>query len=84
MKHLPNGLTELDGAIDAPIYDRASREPAVQVAENTFNVVEASRVNELQPEPTETHVHSQTIFSNFINGNDREVLNSFKILFSIS
>jgi len=32
--HLANGLLEVDGAIDAPQYDRASVEPAPQVEEN--------------------------------------------------
>ncbi len=80
MTHLPNGLTELDGAIDAAVYDRASREPAFEVAEDTFNVITASKVEERQPEATETHVQSQTIFSNFINGNDRQVRKSIMFL----
>jgi hypothetical protein len=57
VKHLPKGLTKLDGAINAPIYDRASRKPAFQVAENSFNVFVVSRVNKLQPKPTKTHVY---------------------------
>ena len=70
--HLGNGLVELDGAIDAAVYDRASREPSFEADEDTFRVVD-SRIRDSRPDPTETHVASQTIFSNFINGNDRQV-----------
>ena len=70
--HLGNGLVELDGAIDAAVYDRASREPAFEADEdaNGFRVVDSAGNG--KQDPTETHVASQTIFSNFINGNDRQ------------
>ena len=74
--HLGNGLVELDGAIDAAVYDRASREPNFEADEDSFRVVEDSVGSKRRPDPTETHVASQTIFSNFINGNDRQASSS--------
>ena len=72
MTHLGNGLVELDGAIDAAVYDRASREPSFEADEDSFRVVVDSIGGSNKRDPTETHVASQTIFSNFINGNDRQ------------
>ena len=70
--HLGNGLVELDGAIDAAVYDRASREPSFEADEGAgFRVVSDAK-GKGGSNPTETHVASQTIFSNFINGNDRQ------------
>ena len=71
--HLGNGLVELDGAIDAAVYDRASREPSFEADEGAgFRVVSEAKGGKGGSNPTETHVASQTIFSNFINGNDRQ------------
>ena len=73
MTHLGNGLVELDGAIDAAVYDRASREPSFEADEDSFRVVvDSIGGGDRRNNPTETHVASQTIFSNFINGNDRQ------------
>ena len=65
---LSNGLVEIDGAIDDPKFDRASAEPAVGVAEDTFKVFSTPT-----PPKTITRVASTTLLSNFVGGQQRQV-----------
>ena len=62
---MSNGLVEVDGAIDDPLYDRASTEPAVTVAEDTFKVYNIATPSADLPK-TITRVASTTLKSNFI------------------
>ena len=63
---LGNGLIEVDGAIDAPRFDRASVEPAVGINEDAFHVV-----NTANSDPnTLTHVASTTLYSDFIENDN--------------
>ena len=68
---LSNGLVEVDGAVDAPQFDRASVEPDVGVAEDDFRLVSTGTPS-LPPE-TITRVASTTLLSNFVGGNQRQV-----------
>ncbi len=61
VSHLPNGLVEIDGAIDDPQYDRASLEPQATAPLETFRVVQAT-----QEPSTITRVASTTLRSNFV------------------
>ena len=62
---LGNGLIEPE-VIDEVKFDLASVEPAPEMTQDTFRVIESSS------DDTQTHAHSQTLFSNFIN-NDHQV-----------
>ena len=73
IKHLANGLIEVDGAIDAPQFDRVSAEPAVEVAEETYRIVNAARTPTAELPKTITRVASTTLFSNFVGGRNRQV-----------
>ena len=53
---LSNGLVEVDGAIDAPYFDRASAEPAVQVDQDGFKIVNQPTENAIAASPTLTQV----------------------------
>ena len=70
---MANGLIEVDGAIDAPQFDRASAEPAVEVAEDTYRVINAARTPTADLPKTITRVASTTLFSNFVGGRNRQV-----------
>ena len=72
MTVLSNGLVEVDGAVDAPTFDRASVEPEVGIAEDDFRVTAAAGTPSLPPE-TITRVASTTLLSNFVGGNQRQV-----------
>ncbi len=58
---MPNGLVEIDGAVDDPQYDRASLEPQATAPLETFRVVQAT-----QEPSTITRVASTTLRSNFV------------------
>ena len=73
IKHLANGLIEVDGSIDAPQFDRVSAEPAVEVAEETYRIVNAARTPTAELPKTITRVASTTLFSNFVGGRNRQV-----------
>ena len=73
IKHLGNGLIEVDGAIDAPQFDRASAEPAVEVADDTYRVINAARTPTADLPKTITRVASTTLFSNFVGGRNHQV-----------
>ena len=68
-------MIEVDGAIDAPQFDRASAEPAVEVADDTYRVINAARTPTADLPQTITRVASTTLFSNFV-GNTYIVLNT--------
>ena len=78
---LSNGLVEVDGAVDAPQFDRASVEPDVGVAEDDFRLVSTGTPS-LPPE-TITRVASTTLLSNFVGGNQRQVGTAPVTTFSI-
>lgn len=64
MTTLSNGLVEVDGASDAPTFDKASIEPAVGIIEDDFHVFTKTQ----QAAPTVTQVASTTLYSDFIEG----------------
>ena len=71
---LSNGLVEVDGAVDAPQFDRASVEPDVGIAEDDFRLVStAAAGTPFLPPETITRVASTTLLSNFVGGNQRQV-----------
>ncbi|XP_059079958.1 uncharacterized protein LOC131878073 isoform X2 [Tigriopus californicus] len=61
---LSNGVVEVDGASDAPTFDKASIEPAVGIIEDDFHVFTKTQ----QAAPTVTQVASTTLYSDFIEG----------------
>ena len=66
-------MIEVDGAIDAPQFDRASAEPAVEVADDTYRVINAARTPTADLPKTITRVASTTLFSNFVGGRNHQV-----------
>ena len=54
---LSNGLVEVDGAYDAPVFDRASAEPAVQIDQDGYKIVAQPTENAIiAASPTITEV----------------------------